>query len=257
MQRTAQGTVQAGTVQAKKNHAETVQKETPPADTPTEGAESFKREGGKMSLPEPYYQDSHVTIYNADCKEILPLLDPVDLVLTDPPYGDILTKKNGHGKLKESAIRYGGGAWDIRPPQGNLHSLLSHGKKTMIWGGNYFSSELPDSRCWLVWDKCNGESSFADAELCWTNFDCAVRVKKHSVQSIQGRSHPTQKPVEIMSWCISLCPNEPQTILDPFMGSGTTLRAAKDLNRKAIGIELEEKYCAIAVERLRQEVLAL
>ena len=204
----------------------------------------------------PYYQDSAVTIYHGDCREIVPQLGRFELLLTDPPYGDILTRKNGHGKLKESAARYGGGAWDIRPTVGEISCLLQYCRVAMVWGGNYFSSELPDSRCWLVWDKCNGDSSFADAELCWTNLDAAVRMRKCSIQSIPNRAHPTQKPEQIMSWCISLA-GEVKTILDPFAGSGTTGRAAKDLNKEVVLIEREEKYCEIAANRMCQEVLEL
>jgi len=127
-----------------------------------------------MSLPTPYYEEQGITIYHGDCREILPTLEPVDLVLTDPPYGIFKKQDNG-----------------------------------MMFG-------------------------------------------KRGMQAI----HPTQKPIALMHWCLSLADN-PQTILDPFMGSGTTLRAAKDLGRKAIGIEINEQYCEIAVNRLRQEVLLL
>ena len=204
----------------------------------------------------PYYQDDAVKIYHGDCREIVPTLGRFDLLLTDPPYGDILTRKNGHGKLKESAARYGGGAWDVRPERGMIRGLLDSCRLAMVWGGNYFASELPDARCWLVWDKRNGESSFADAELCWTNMDAAVRMKECSVQSIEGRAHPTQKPVQIMTWCIGLA-GDVQTILDPFAGSCTTGRAAKDLGRKCVLIEREERYCEIGAKRMQQEVLPL
>ena len=132
----------------------------------------------------------------------------------------------------------------------------------IIFGGNYFG--LPPSSCWLVWDKDN-TGDFADCELAWTNLKKAVRRLKwrwngmlqENMANKELREHPTQKPLEVMKWAMKHAPEDCQTILDPFMGSGTTLRAAKDLGRKAIGIEIEEKYCEIAVNRLRQEVLPL
>jgi DNA modification methylase len=190
----------------------------------------------------PYYCDNSVCIIHGDCREIVPQLGRFDLLLTDPPYGDILTRKHGHGKLKESAARYGGGEWDVRPTVGEISSLLRLCSVAMIWGGNYFSSELPDSRCWLVWDKCNGDSSFADAELCWTNLDAAVRMCKCSIQSIANRAHPTQKPERIITKLMEVATNRGDKVFDGFMGVGTTARVAKKLGRKFIGVEQEQKF---------------
>jgi DNA modification methylase len=210
----------------------------------------------------PYYQDNHCVIYHGDCREILPQLPKVDLVLTDPPYGigegnrkKILSRAN-----KAAARDYGAGDWDkTTPPDWLLGLIREVGNWQIIWGGNYFP--LPPSKCWLVWDKQN-TGDFADCELAWTNLDKAVRKITHLWNGMirkggEERYHPTQKPLEVMAWCLSQAPDGTKTILDPFMGSGTTLRAAKDLGRKAIGIEIEEKYCEIAAKRLAQEVLAL
>lgn len=217
-------------------------------------------------LPVPYYQDEACTIYHGDCREILPLLPVVDLVLTDPPYGigadKNLRANKRHGKAAAPSKDYGAGNWDASPPTiETIDMLLKSGRKSILWGGNYF--ELPPSGAWLVWDKDNGNNGYADCELAWTNLNQSVRKFRYRwmgmLQEKAGREkeirfHPTQKPIELMSWCISFAPDA-RIILDPFMGSGTTLRAAKDLGRRAIGIEREEKYCAIAVERLRQGVL--
>lgn len=205
----------------------------------------------------PYYQDEAVTIYHGDCREILPHIQPVDLVLTDPPYGIGMDGGNVGYKGFNNFEKLD---WDTAPPDGDLISaIIDKGKKSILWGGNYFG--LPASRCWMIWDKGAGFKgrSYAEAELAWTNFDANVRVFSHDPLAkgdYKGKHHPTMKPLPLMTWCLQFFPDA-QSILDPFMGSGTTLRAAKDLGRKAIGIELEEKYCEIAARRMSQEVLAL
>lgn len=207
----------------------------------------------------PYYEDSAVTIYHGDCREILPALPKVDLVLTDPPYGigESNEKAASRGKLAQPKD-YGHFDWDKTPiPQDLFDMAVRGGLWACVFGGNYYHT-APTS-CWLVWDKENGSNDFADAELAWTNWPKAVRLKRHMWNGMlrkgrEERWHPTQKPREVMSWAITLAPAA-RTILDPFMGSGTTLRAAKDLGRKAIGIELEERYCEIAAKRMAQEVL--
>lgn len=171
--------------------------------------------------------------------------EKADAVVTDPPYGGVLNKANGHGKLKEAAKKYGGGDWDYRP-SGELLQWLASFRSSVIWGGNYFSSDLPDGRCWLVWNKKNGESSFADAELAWTNLDQAVRMISENVGTIQDRAHPTQKPVQVMGWALGMTSG---TVLDPFLGSGTTLIAAEQLGRKCYGMEISPQYCDVIVKR--------
>jgi site-specific DNA-methyltransferase (adenine-specific) len=189
------------------------------------------------------------TLHLGDCRDILPTLPKVDAVITDPPYGGVLNKKNGHGKLKEAVAKYGGSDWDYRPANELLLELISKGRVCVIWGGNYFASALPDSSCWLVWDKLNGDSSFADCELAWTSMSSAVRKFERSVSSIKFREHPTQKPVEVMGWCADLAGGS-GPVLDPFMGSGTTGVACANLGRSFIGIEREPKYFDIACRRI-------
>jgi len=198
---------------------------------------------------EPYYDEGDIQIYLGDCLEIMPCLPKVDLVLTDPPYG-IGNKMSGG--TWGSAIKYADfRAWDEKPNDSTVKIMIDLSKKSIIWGGNYFS--LPPSRCWLVWDKRNAVPTMADCELAWTNFDKPVKRFSCGV-GIHTFGHPTEKPLKLIKWCIKQANNISQTILDPFMGSGTTLVAAKELGRKAIGIEIEEKYCEIAVRRLQQEV---
>lgn len=205
-----------------------------------------------MSLPKPYYDHAGITIYNCDCREVLPFLDPVDLVLTDPPYGigfaASLTKWNA-GKVDRKRD------WDnCTAPLSLITHARSISKNQIIWGGNYY--ELPPVRGWLAWFKRDNLGSFGDFELAWTNVDACTKLFDHTISATNKErvGHPTQKPLKLMTWCLGFFPDA-KTILDPFMGSGTTLVAAKLMGRKAIGIEIEEKYCEIAVRRLAQDCI--
>lgn len=223
----------------------------------------------------PYYDDGLCSIYLGDCAEIAPTLGRFDLLCTDPPYGIKAPRKaanRGHTRIGRGLK---GGTtpprtfhqpspWDDEPVRSDLLSALRDvASWQCIFGGNYFS--LPPSPAWLVWDKDNGASDFADAELAWTNYGTALRLKRYRWNGMlqadmsrkEERVHPTQKPLAVMSWAISLCPDKPTSVLDPFMGSGTTLRACKDLGIRCVGIEREERYCEIAARRLGQGVLAL
>ncbi len=215
-----------------------------------------------FSAMKPYYEDKAVTIYHGDCKDVLPDILKVDLILTDPPYG-IGAYADGYmgGGVMAKQSRFNATTWDDKPADIALvKHIITRGRKVIIWGGNYL--ELPASRCWLVWDKVNGQNNFADCELAWTNLDMSVRIIHHKWQGMlqqnmkekEVRLHPTQKPTPVMAWCINLS-GDVRTILDPFMGSGSTLRAAKDLRKKAIGIEVNESYCEIAAKRMAQEIL--
>lgn len=200
----------------------------------------------------PYYQDDFCTIYHGDCRDILPHLEPVDLVLTDPPYGINIAKHGNIGKSK----KYNPIINDNKTIK--IKWVLAYGEKSIIWGGNYFADQLPPKSCWFVWDKRCGKAryTFADCELAWTNLTEPARIYTQrwlgggsDKDAIDVRQHPTQKPVRLMRWCIAQI-NSVGTILDPYMGSGSTLIAAKSLGYKASGIEIEEKYCEIAAKRL-------
>ena len=136
-------------------------------------------------------------------------------------------------------------------------------KNQIIFGGNYFIEHLSNSPCWLVWDKDNS-GNFADCELAWTSFKTAVRkfkfrwngmLQEHMGDDKEIRHHPTQKPVDLMAWCLTNYSKEGDIILDPFLGSGTTAIACKKLKRNYIGVEVSDYYCEIANQRLRQEIL--
>lgn len=196
------------------------------------------------------------TLYCGDCMDILPTLGKVDAVVTDPPYGigESEGKNKSRGRLAVSKD-YGFDSWDSQPISHELMAMVrSSGKHQIIFGGNYYPCE-PTS-CWLVWDKENGKSDFADCELAWTNLPKAVRLIRYMWNGMiranneKRGDHPTQKPIGVMQWCISQLPDDANTILDPFMGSGTTGVACANLGRKFIGIELEPKYFDIACERI-------
>jgi len=208
----------------------------------------------------PYYDHAGITIYHGDCREILPEIK-ADVVVTDPPYG-IGHRCNFHerGRGNLAACRdYPDVFGDDKPYEPEL--VISLGLPTVLWGANHYSDKLPPTSGWLVWDKERpADLDQATAELAWTNYVKGVRVFRHLWNGMMRASrdtlvHPTQKPEALMRWVLTLKWTPEGTVLDPFMGSGTTLRAAKDLGRKAIGIEIEERYCEIAAKRLAQEVL--
>ena len=183
------------------------------------------------------------TLYLGDCRDILPLLPKVDLVLTDPPYGIGIAAnpvRQMHEKLD----------WDAAPPSvGTINDCVAHGDVAIVWGGNYFG--LPAAQCFLVWDKIQPHDfSLAMAEMAWTNKGGPAKMHRQSVLSY-SKEHPTQKPVELMEWCISHA-KEASTVADPFMGSGTTGVACANMGKTFYGIEREEKYFDIACKRIEQ-----
>ncbi len=201
------------------------------------------------------------TLYLGDNAEVLPLLPKVDLVLTDPPYGiNENTKKNMSRGCIAKPTDYGTFDWDKAPvPQALIDSVIAAGTHAIVFGGNYYV--VPPATCWLIWGKVNGTNDFADCEMAWTNLPKAVRLHRQMWNGMlrEGeergvqRVHPTQKPVALMAWCIEQV-KVAETILDPFMGSGTTGVAAARLGRQFIGIERDEKYFEIACKRIEQAV---
>lgn len=196
----------------------------------------------------PYHEEAAVTIYHGDCRQIVPMLGRFDLLLTDPPYGIGIAAnpvRQKHAKME----------WDADVPDAwVLPMLLASAGKAIVWGGNYFS--LPPQQCFLAWDKMQPEDfSLAMLEQAWTNLKGPAKMFRKSVTSY-AKEHPTQKPVELLQWCIARA-GDVQTILDPFAGSGTTGEAAKLMGKKAVLIEREERYCEIAARRLAQDVLPL
>lgn len=193
-----------------------------------------------------------------DCLDVMPQLDKVGAVVTDPPYGIRQDKGfQGFGGFGQPIARKQyEGDWDNAVPDAELFDLmLAQSDQAVIFGGNYFTAHLPVGRHWLVWDKLNTMPTFSDCELAWTNIDKkSVKRLRYEYNGLLGkreeRVHPTQKPVEVMRWAAEQ--TKGQTILDPFMGSGTTGVACVQLQRRFIGIELDEIYFDIACKRIEE-----
>lgn len=208
----------------------------------------------------PYYKDNFAEIWHGDCREILPSLPNCDLLLTDPPFGmgnfvQVSGNIRGIGNQRGKAVD-----WNENPPSKEVIQLAkSKATCSIIWGANHF--DCFDGKGAIIWIKnqpcpnmskaeiasCSFFNKTEIVEITWRNFEAAI---------LKQTTHPCERPVGLYLWCINYAPKA-DTILDPFMGSGTTLRAAKDLQRKCIGIEICEAYCEIAAKRLAQEVLPL
>lgn len=209
-------------------------------------------------------------IINADCLDILKQLPDkcIDLVLTDPPYGidyggqlikgeEFKFNTNKHGWRN-----FGNNEWDKeRPSEEIFKEILRVSKNQIIWGGNYFADLLPASQGWLVWNKGQRDFSLADGELAWTSFDRALRMFDYSrAKALQdGKIHPTQKPLQLMQWCLEKGSKEGDLVLDCFSGSGTTAIACHNLKRRFVCIEKDFEYWKASCKRLedhqRQGVL--
>jgi len=202
-----------------------------------------------------------VELWCGDMLDILPTLGEFDACVTDPPYGINENDRKVASRGNLAAPKdYGAFDWDSAPASAAcVAAMRACSRHQIIFGGNYF--DLPPSSCWLVWDKQNGENDFADCELAWTNMRKAVRrvywrwngmIRKGH----EDREHPTQKPLGVMLWCIDQLPADVGTILDPFMGSGTTGVAAIKRGKAFYGIEREPKYFDVACSRISDALKA-
>lgn len=220
-----------------------------------------------MSLPTPYYEQDGIVIYHADCRDILPLIEPgsIDLVLTDPPYGvdfdtdftrftgGVSASFSTHAKVHDDDV-------DFDP------ALITNTfARAILFGANVFSDRLPTGS-WIVWDKRSPGGSknvMSDGEVAWKSWGHGVYIYAHTWDGFNRASergtahHPTQKPVSLMRWIVNKWSKHGDLILDPYMGSGPIAKACADTGRRYIGIELEERYCEIAAKRLQQSVLPM
>ena len=213
----------------------------------------------------PDFQDTErgITLYCGDCLEILPQLEGVDAVITDPPYG--------HSWKGVNSVAKGGRNWTNRRAEKIIgfdqpydpSPLIALDVSLVLWGANHYASRLPDSAAWLVWDKRGGtaENNLSDCELAWCNVGGSARLIMHMWNGLCRDSeigdhlHPTQKPVVVMAWCMEKAKVEPaQCVLDPYMGSGTTGIACLRTGRRFIGIEKDPKHFQTALDRIKREL---
>jgi len=192
-----------------------------------------------------------------DCLEVMPMLGKVDAVVTDSPYGISYSHGGGGGKLARSTSL---AKMPIVGDDAPFDPAPWINQPAILWGGNHFADRLPASQSWLTWDKrcADYSNDQADCEMAWTNLGFPARMFRHvwngmlrGSESKVARVHPTQKPVALMEWCLGFLPDA-QTILDPFMGSGTTLVACQKLGRQGIGIEIDPDYFDIACKRVEE-----
>jgi site-specific DNA-methyltransferase (adenine-specific) len=222
----------------------------------------------------PYYEHAGITIYHGDCRELAPLIFGVSGLVSDPPYG--MRDKSARGSRRSSVPVPNVGSnlqrrnWEsiAGDDQPFDPALWLNYPKVVLFGAVHYSHLLPASRRWLIWDKREGTASDdnADCDFAWTNLNGPARLYSQLWRGLMRRGrenaevlqHPHQKPIALMRWVLTLCEFSPKdVVLDPYMGSGSTLAAAKELGLSATGIELEERYCEIAAKRLSQEVLPL
>jgi site-specific DNA-methyltransferase (adenine-specific) len=210
---------------------------------------------------EPYYEKDGITIYHGDCREILPTLGRFDLLLTDPPYG-MNWKFSGQGSGRQAQGGTNSAFKNKTVTEDDIAfdpSFLLDYPAVIVWGFHHYPQYLTRGSV-IVWRKKYDDALgtfLSDADVAWMKGGCGVYVSPvvNPATFQSERQHPTQKPLGLMRWCIEKATNR-GSVCDPFMGSGTTLRAAKDLGRRAVGIEIEERYCEIAAKRLAQGVFA-
>ncbi len=238
----------------------------------------------------PYYEDESVQIYHGDCREVLPTLEPMDVLISDPDYGVGIDFSKGKQRGQRGHVLKGRtpGAKGLTEQEAidltiaALSVELTKGYACVFWAGAWprlkrFGAAV-EGADWTVrhlgvWYKPNGSGVSGhglarrwepwlwlvrgEAKRAgeWAHLPDCIDVARVMEHMHEGVAHPTQKPVELMRRLVRFFTLPGDTILDPFMGSGTTLRAAKDLGRKAIGIEIEEEYCEIAANRMAQAVL--
>ena len=217
------------------------------------------------------HQKDSIEICNQDSLEVMAEIPDkyYDLCLTDPPYGIGIDKMNyvndPSGVAKNTDYR-GKADWDIRPGLEYFKEIFRISKNQIIFGGNYFADILPIKSCWIVWDKKTADkynNDFGDGELAWTSYDKPLKIYRwlysgmlqQNAKVKDKRYHPAQKATGLIKRILQDFTKEGDLVIDPFLGSGTTTRACKDLNRKCLGIEISVEFYEIAIKRIAQGVL--
>jgi site-specific DNA-methyltransferase (adenine-specific) len=188
-----------------------------------------------------------------------------DLAIVDPPYGiDLTNQSQGKGGGVAKKIDYTKKNWDKSAPNEDyFKELFRVSKNVIIWGANHFISKMPhDSSCWIVWDKDNGATDFADAELAWTSFKTAVRIFKwkwagmlqQEMGNKETRIHPTQKPRQLYNWILDKYAKQGDKILDTHLGSGSIALACSDRGFELTACELDQEYYDKAIQRIKNHV---
>jgi len=197
----------------------------------------------------PYRKEviGNCELYLADCLELLPTLGKFDAVVTDPPYGIDYAANPIVGKGKK-ASNHAAKEWDSRAV--DLEAVVPCARFAIVWGGNYY--DLPQTRSWLCWFKPDAPPSIGHFELAWTNLNRPTRLITQSIAATNAErvGHPTQKPLAVMEWCLTLLPSDTHYICDPFMGSGTTGVACAKSGRRFVGIEKDPVYFELACDRI-------
>jgi site-specific DNA-methyltransferase (adenine-specific) len=215
----------------------------------------------------PYHEHNGITIYHGDCRPILAAIDTrgFDFLCGDPPYG-INYRSNHNTRADKSGWAQWARDENFAPITGDDKPFdpahLLHFPKVALFGANYYASRLPDSKCWIVWDKREDVTpdQGADCELIWTNLQKQTRMYKHLWRGLarrgeenvsrQPKYHPHQKPVALLMWLMRYA--DARGVIDPYMGSGSGLVAAKKLGLPAIGIDVEQWCCDVAIDRLER-----
>jgi len=212
-----------------------------------------------------------MNLINDDCMNILPDYadDYFDLAIVDPPYGIKEDGKSNHSRsILAETTKFTPKDWDKNSPDKSyFDELLRVSKNQIIFGANHFISKIPyDSSCWVVWDKENGASDFADCELAWTSFKTAVRKYKFmwagmlqgNMKEKQVRIHPTQKPKQLYSWLLETYANPTDKVLDTHLGSGSSAIACHYFGTQVfVGIEIDKEYFDMASERIEKQTMQI
>lgn len=212
-------------------------------------------------MTKPAFECDGVELYLGDCEQIMLNYGhhEIDAIVTDPPYGidygsQLKGKGDGYGNADKNGWKdYGAPDWDVAPPTQSYFDLMRYiSKHQIIWGGNYFTNYLRPTQQWLVWDKMQRDFSLADCEFAWSSQDKASRIFSYSRgKALQdGKVHPTQKPVQLMKWCLGHLPMKTKVVMDPFMGSGTTGVACVQEGIHFIGVEKQPEYIEKAIKRI-------
>jgi site-specific DNA-methyltransferase (adenine-specific) len=219
----------------------------------------------------PYSEYRNSYLYNVDCMRVLPAIPDkyFDLAVVDVPYGIGQDGSKNHLRINRKRPHFAGKEYhqfidDYSPGIEYWQELFRVSKNQIVWGANHFISKLPkqDASCWIVWDKDNGQSHFADCELAWTSFKTAVRKFKfrwngmlqEDMKHKEIRIHPAQKPVKLYEWLLMKYAKADDKILDTHAGSGSSRIAAYRSGFYFTGFEIDRHYCQVSSERFCEEI---